>query len=49
MSSSSKTSLTIRSLCLLLAALTLLGLTGCMVDNLNETDMPWAAPAGLRA
>ena len=46
MSSSSKTRLTTRGLCVLLAALTLLGLAGCMVDNPNETDMPWAAPAG---
>ncbi len=45
MSSSSKTCLT-RGLCALLAALGLLGLAGCMVDNPNETDMPWAAPAG---
>lgn len=21
-------------------------MTGCMVDNPNETDIPWAAPAG---
>jgi hypothetical protein len=35
-----------RSLCALLAAFALLGLAGCMVDNPNETDMPWAAPAG---
>ncbi|HRT28664.1 MAG TPA: hypothetical protein P5527_02625 [Kiritimatiellia bacterium] len=46
MSSSSETSLTIRSLCLLPVALALLGLAGCMADNPNETDMPWAAPAG---
>lgn len=45
MSSSSKTCLT-HSLCALLAAFALLGLAGCMVDNPNETDMPWAAPAG---
>lgn len=29
----------------LLAALALLGFTGCMADNPNETDMPWATPA----
>ncbi|NLF99144.1 MAG: hypothetical protein GX565_03245 [Lentisphaerae bacterium] len=45
MSFSSKTCLT-RGLCALLAAIALLGLAGCMVDNPNETDMPWAAPAG---
>ena len=45
MSFSSKTGLT-RGLCALLAAFALLGLAGCMVDNPNETDMPWAAPAG---
>ena len=45
MSSSSKRGLT-RGLCALLAAIALLGLAGCMVDNPNETDMPWAAPAG---
>jgi hypothetical protein len=28
------------------AALALSFLSGCMVDNPNETDMPWAAPAG---
>ena len=45
MSFSSKTCLT-RGLCALLAVIALLGLAGCMVANPNETDMPWAAPAG---
>ncbi len=31
---------------MLMLAATLLMLTGCMADNPNETDMPWAAPAG---
>ena len=32
-------------LSLLFVTLALLGLSGCMADNPNETDMPWAAPA----
>jgi hypothetical protein len=30
----------------ILLALALSFLAGCMVDHPNETDMPWAAPAG---
>ena len=35
----------LRFLFVFLAALALLCLSGCMADNPNETDMPWAAPA----
>ena len=37
-----------RGLCLRLAALALLCAlcAGCMANNPNETDMPWAAPEG---
>ncbi|MDR2850036.1 MAG: hypothetical protein LBW77_05795 [Verrucomicrobiota bacterium] len=34
-----------KPLALLLTALALLALSGCIADNPNETDMPWAAPA----
>lgn len=45
MSSSSNTSL-IKVLATTLLLATLITLCGCMADNPNETDMPWAAPAG---
>lgn len=35
----------VRFLSLLFATLALFILAGCMADNPNETDMPWAAPA----
>jgi hypothetical protein len=35
----------VRFLSLLFATLALFILSGCMADNPNETDMPWAAPA----
>ena len=35
----------LRFLSLLFATLALSILSGCMADNPNETDMPWAAPA----
>ena len=34
-----------RFLSFLFATLILLGISGCMADNPNETDMPWASPA----